>query len=170
VSVILGRASAYGGPFAHIQELAPGDRFSVRTGQGNQFFQVIGVRYAGDPSPSAPKPGESRVILETARGPAFMPSGVAYVDAQRVGVGRPAGLRATTFAALHPEDLPMATDTSTVWALVFALQFLIVVEIGAVWAYRRIGAQKTWVVFVPLTVLAVLFAANQVTILLPNLL
>ena len=108
--------------------------------------------------------------LVTARGPAFIPSGIAYVDAQLVTLAQPAGARQTSYIGLPPEDLAMATDTSTVWALIFALQFLIVVEIGAVWAYRRVGAQKTWVVFVPLTVLAVLFTANQVTILLPNLL
>lgn len=171
VSVIMGRAAAFGGPFAHIQELAPGDRFSVRTGQGNQIFQVIGVRYAGDPSPALPAAGQSRLILQTARGAAFNPTGIARVDAQLVAsIAKPAGARQTTFAALPAEDQPMASDPSTVWALVFALQFLVIVELAAVWAFRRIGAQKTWVVFVPLTALAGLYVANQLTILLPNLL
>lgn len=170
ISVIMGRAASYGGPFSRIQELAPGDTFHVRTGQGNLLFKVIGVRYAGDPTLVSPTSIQSRLTLVTARGPAFIPSGIAYVDAQLVMPAKPAGARQTTFIGLPPEDLAMATDTSTVWALIFALQFLIVVEIGAVWAYRRVGAQKTWVVFVPLTVLAALFTANQVTILLPNLL
>lgn len=172
VSVIMGRAAAFGGPFARIQELAPGDRFTVRTAQGNQVFQVIGVRYAGDPAPAPAPPaaGQSRLVFETARGAAFAPDGVARVDAQLVGAAKPAGIRQTTFTALPAQDRAMSTDTSTVWALVFALQFLVVVEIGAVWAFRRIGAQKTWVVFIPLTILAALLAANQVTILLPNLL
>jgi len=64
----------------------------------------------------------------------------------------------------------MATDLSTVWALVFALQFLVAAQIAAVWAYRRIGAQKTWVVFVPVGLLAVIYVSNQLTLLLPNLL
>lgn len=170
VSVIMGRAAAFGGPFARIQELAPGDKFSVRTGQGNQIFEVIGVRYAGDPTPASPVAGQSRLVLETARGSAFTPDGVAHVDARLMTAALPAGVRQTTFAGLQPHDLAMGTDTSTAWALVFALQFFIVVEIGAVWAFRRIGAQKTWIVFLPLTVLAALFTANQVTILLPNLL
>ena len=46
VSVVMGRAAAYGGPFGRIQELAPGDSFTVRTGQGKQVFEVVGVRYA----------------------------------------------------------------------------------------------------------------------------
>lgn len=170
VSVVMGRSAAFGGPFGRIQELAPGDTFHVRTGQGDQVFTVIGVRYAGDPLPASPTAKQSRLILETARGPSFIPSGVAYVDAQLVGEAKPAGVRQTTFGALPPQSLPMGTDTSTAWALVFALQFLVIVEIGAVWAFRQIGAQKTWIVFVPLTVLAGLFVANQVTILLPNLL
>jgi len=170
ISVLMGRAAAYGGPFGRIQELAPGDSFTVRTGQGKQVFEVIGVRYAGDPTPASPKAGESRVILQTARGPAFIPSGIAYVDAQLLSEVQASGQRQTTFTALPPQDKAMATDTSTVWALVFALQFLLVAQFAAVWAYRRIGAQKTWVVFVPVGVLAVLYVNNQLTLLLPNLL
>ena len=64
----------------------------------------------------------------------------------------------------------MATDTTTVWALVFAIQFLIAAELAAVWAFRRFGAQRTWIVFVPVLLLAGFLAANQVTLLLPNLL
>jgi sortase A len=170
VSVVMGRAAAFGGPFGRIQELAPGDTFHVRTGQGDQVFSVVGVRYAGDPLPSPPTAKQSRLVLETARGPSFIPSGVAYVDTELVGVAKTAGVRQTSYGALPPGSLAMATDTATVWALVFALQFLVLVEFGAVWAYRHVGTQKTWIVFAPLTVLAGLYVANQVTILLPNLL
>lgn len=169
-SVLFGRAAAFGGPFGRIQELAPGDTFTVRTGQGLTRFSVIGVRYAGDPAPAAPTVTQSRVILQTARGASFVPTGIAYVDAQAVTPAKPAGTRQTTQISLPAEQLPLASDGSTVWALVFALQALIVVELAAVWAYRRIGAQKTWIVFLPLTVLTVLYVTNQLTILLPNLL
>jgi sortase A len=170
VSVLMARAAAYGGPFGRIQELTPGEIFTVTTGQGEQTYEVIGVRYAGDPAPPPPAAGESRLILETARGPAFIPSGVARVDAQLRSDVQGAGQRQTTYATLPQADKEMATDTTTVWALVFALQFLLVVELGAVWALRRIGAQKTWIVFVPLTLTAALLVADQTTRLLPNLL
>jgi sortase A len=169
-SVILGRAAAYGGPFSRLQQLAPGDRFSVTTGQGVQSFAVIGLRYAGDPTLPAPSATQSRITLETGRGAPFMPTGVAYVDAELTSAPQNAGLRQTTAATLDPRDVALATDTSTVWALVFAIQFLIAVEIGAVWAYRRIGAQKTWVVFAPATLLAVLLVGTQLAVLLPNVL
>lgn len=170
ISVIMGRAAAFGGPFSRIQELAPGDLFTVRTGQGEQVFEVIGVRYEGDPTPKSPTASQSRLIMQTARGPAFIPMGIAYVDAQLRSEVQDTGQRQTTYTALAPEDRAMATDVSTVWALVFALQFLVAVQLAAVWAFSRIGAQKTWVVFVPVGLLAVLYVSNQLTILLPNLL
>ncbi|WP_240640644.1 sortase [Microbacterium sp. 10M-3C3] len=170
VSKLLGRSAAFGGPFSGIQSLSPGDAITVRTGQGLQEFQVMGVRYAGDPKPPDLKPGESRLMLMTARGAPYIPTGIAYVDARRVDQGEPRGPRLTVPATLPDADKPMATDTTTLWALVFALQFLIAIEIAAVWAFRRFGAQRTWIVFVPVLLLAGFLVANQVTLLLPNLL
>lgn len=170
VSFLQARSAAFGGPFSGIQSLSPGDAITVRTGQGLQEFAVVGVRYAGDPTLPNLRPGESRLVLMTARGAPYIPSGVAYVDARLVGTAQARGARVTTTAALPPEQRPMATDTTTVWALVFALQFLIVAELAAVWAFRRFGAQRTWIVFVPVLLLAGFLAASQVTLLLPNLL
>lgn len=170
VSVIMGRAAGYGGPFGRIQELAPGDRFTIITGQGEHDFEVIGLRYAGDPSPPRLGAGESRVILTTARGVPYAPSGIARVDAELVSETQPAGARQTRFATLPASDLEMKGDTSMAWALVFALQFLILVEIAAVWAYRTVGPRRTWIVFVPLTFLAGLWVTGEIVRLLPNLL
>lgn len=170
VSVIMGRSAAYGGPFARIQELAPGDEFSLVTGQGEHSYEVIGLRYAGDLAPPAPKAGESRLILTTARGTPYSPSGVARVDARLVSEVQPAGRRLTNFVTLPPQDRELQGDTSTVWALVFALQFLLLVEVAAVWAYRNIGARQTWIVFVPIGVLSSLLVTEQIVRLLPNLL
>lgn len=170
ISVVMARAASYGGPFSRLQELAPGDRFEVVTGQGTQDFEVIGVRYAGDPTPASPVAGESRLILETARGAAYLPTGIVHVDAELTSETQPAGARQSTFAALPSQDLAMATDASTIWALVFAVQFLLVVEIGAVWALARVGAQKTWIVFVPLGLVSGSYVGHQLALLLPNLL
>lgn len=169
VSVLMGRAAAFGGPFGRIQELAPGDRFTVVTGQGVQEFEVIGVRYAGDLAP-AYQPGHGRLVLESARGPAFMPGGVVRVDADLVSQVQPVGTRQTTFASLTPAEKELAGDSSHAWALLLAVQFLLVVELGAVWAYYRIGRRQAWIVFVSLVLLAALMVADQITRLLPNLL
>ncbi|MFE7846309.1 sortase [Microbacterium sp. NPDC057407] len=169
-SVIMGRAAGFGGPFGRIQELAPGDEFTIITGQGEHRFEVIGLRYAGDPSPPPLTAGESRVILTTARGAPYLPTGIARVDAQLVSDVQPAGPRQTRFTTLSPSQTAMAGDTSMAWALVFALQFLVVVEIAAVWAYRNVGARRTWIVFAPLTMLASLWVTGEIVRLLPNLL
>ena len=56
------------------------------------------------------------------------------------------------------------------WALVFALQFLVLVEVAAVWAFRNVGPRRTWIVFVPLTMFASLWVTGEIVRLLPNLL
>lgn len=169
-SVIMGRAAGYGGPFGRIQELAPGDQFTIMTGQGEQKFEVIGLRYAGDPSPPRLQAGESRVILTTARGVPYAPSGVARVDARLISDTQPAGIRQTRLATLPESDRELRGDMSMAWALVFALQFLVLVEIAAVWAYRNVGPRRTWIVFVPLTLLAGLWVTGEIVRMLPNLL
>lgn len=170
VSIIQGRQAAYGGPFSRLQELVPGQRFTVVTGQGEHTYEVIGLRYAGDAAPPPPRAGESRLILATARGAAYMPTGVARIDARLVSEAQPSGTRQTTAVSLPPQDRPLATDTSTVWALVFAAQLLLIIEGAAVWSFVRVGARKTWVVFAPLTLLAGVYVADQAANLLPNLL
>jgi hypothetical protein len=63
----------------------------------------------------------------------------------------------------------MASDVSTVWALVFALQFLVLVEIGIVWSVRRFGMRKAWVAGIPLVLLASILVSDQFIRMLPNL-
>lgn len=279
-SVIMARAWAYGGPFQNIQSLAPGSIIHVITGQGFHTFEVIGVRYAGDAAPAEPVEGASRLVLESARGSAFAPTGVVRVDAQMVETASeepgdeattpaktktkavvatesdataatetqtsdavaetqtsesagatadtatatataesttttesttitdstdtpaapatsgeteteaetetetettqtasatvveafPAGARYTGPQTLAIAEREMGTDTSNIWVLIFALQFLIVVELLAVWAYRRYGFDRAWIVAVPVVFVAALNVADQLVLLLPNLL
>ena len=340
-SVIMGRSAAFGGVFSGIQKLQPGSTFSVVTGQGYHVYKVIGLRYAGDPGPAEPAADASRIVLETARGLPYLPSGIARIDAQMVstspvypgiaaasstkpcisesgsqtsspiptvspkssnssskvpavsssmnsskssttsptmpgkmstatptnkpcvtaspsgtntpglspsvtpsaipslsstprpvaqGLGSsvspasPAlaevlnaassstvpspsvsvtpsqsiptptstvpgvsgstksaasgitsakafapGARYTSERTLPLEQREMATDMTTLWALVFGLQFLLLVEVGALWALRRFGPRKTWIVSVPVIALAAILVSDQLVRLLPNL-
>lgn len=169
ISVLMGRAWAYGGPFNRIQELAPGESISVVTGQGESIYKVIGVRYAGDPAPAALASGQGRLLLQTSRGFPFLPSATVTVDADLVSTVQAVGARRTTYAFLPASNKAMASDTSTLWALVFALQFLIIAEAGTSYAWLRFGRAKTWIVATPVLVLAFLLVFDQVTKLLPNL-
>jgi LPXTG-site transpeptidase (sortase) family protein len=169
LSVLMGRAWAYGGPFNRIQELAPGDSISVVTGQGEAIYKVIGVRYAGDPAPTALASGQGRLTLQTARGLPFLPSATVRVDADLVSTPQADGHRQSTYALLPEAQKAMASDTTTLWALVFALQFLILAEAGTVYARLHFGRAKTWIVATPVLILAFLLVFDQLTKLLPNL-
>jgi hypothetical protein len=98
-----------------------------------------------------------------------MPSGIVRVDAELVSAVQANGARQTTYASLPAEEREMASDPTTAWALVFALQFLIVAELGTVWAYRQFGWRKVWAVAVPVILLSGVLVADQLTRLLPNL-
>ena len=89
VSVILGRQTAYGGPFGALASLVPGDSIKVVTGQTVASYTVIDLRRAGDPLPPAPASGAGRMILVTADGAPLAPSGVLYVDADETSKPQP---------------------------------------------------------------------------------
>lgn len=169
-SLVMGRRSAFGGPFARIPDLERGAVVHVSTGQGAFDYRVIGVRRSGDRQPAAYKPGSGRLVLATAGGRAFVPSDVLWVDADLVvpAVGAASG-RISPKALPPPEQL-MAADTGTLWALALWLQALIAVVVGGIWAWHRWERAKAWVVFLPALLLVGLAASGEAAKLLPNLL
>jgi LPXTG-site transpeptidase (sortase) family protein len=169
-SLVAGRLSAYGGPFARLSDLKRGSRIHVTTGQGAFDYRVIDTRRAGDRQPAPFKSGSGRLVLATANGRAFMPSGVLWVDADLVvpAVGGPGGRVAAK--ALPPTEQLMSVDTGTLWTLALWLQALIVVIVGGIWAWHRWSRPKTWVVFIPALLFVGLGASGQAAKLLPNLL
>jgi LPXTG-site transpeptidase (sortase) family protein len=169
-SLVVGRLSAYGGPFARVHELKPGARVHVTTGQGAFDYRVIDARRGGDRQPAPYKAGSGRLVLATADGHAFVPSGVVWVDADLVvpAVGGPGGRISPN--ALPPNERLMSSDTGTLWALALWLQALLIVIIGAIWAWHRWDRMKAWVVFVPALLFVGLAASGEAAKLLPNLL
>jgi sortase (surface protein transpeptidase) len=168
-SVVYGRRAMFGGPFADLDQLAEGDLIRVTTGQGQFNFHVRGVRRAGDPVPAPLAAGSARLLLATAAGPAYLPSGVLRIDADLDGKAVGGAARLVSAADLPAEEQIMANDTRTVWALVLWLQALIALALGAVWAWHRWGKAQTWVVFLPPLLLIGLLASSEAARLLPNL-
>jgi sortase A len=166
-SVILGRAAAFGGPFGRIHTLRRGARITVTTQVGVSNFRVVGVRYAGGKITQLAG-GASRLTLQTASGTEYIPSGVVSVIADKVGP--PLASAAPPVSAVSASELPLGTDTSTLWALVFWLEALAVVMAVAVWTWRRRGHAQAWIVFTAPLLLIWLFIAGQIARLLPNLL
>jgi sortase A len=170
VSVIMGRAAAYGGPFGRLQEMPTGAKINVITAQGIQKFKSLGIRYAGDYSLPPVGANQSRLVLQTARGSAYNPQGLARLDAELISQVQPAGLRITSIADVPREDREFGFDLRYGWALVLALQLLIAAEIASVWSYKKFGARGTYLVFTPVLLLAAILVMDQTTRLLPNLL
>jgi hypothetical protein len=166
-SVLLGRSAAYGGPFGSIARLRRGQVITVVTQVGTSRFTVVRVRPAGA-RVVPPKPGTARLTLGTGSGPAYAPSGVVWVDAAKIGT--PLAASAVPALQLLPGEQPLATDTSTLWALLLWLEVLAALLVGAVWAWRRWGRAQAWIVFAAPMLLVWTFVADQVTRLLPNLL
>lgn len=170
VSVVLGRRAAFGGPFARINTLATGDIIKVTTGQGAYEYQVIGRRREGDALPVPLKPGKGRLLLVTADGRPFMPSGVLRIDADLKGPATSGPSRPLTNASLPAAEQIMGGSSGSLWALALWIQALIFVLIGAAWAWHRWGRVQSWVVSFPALLLVGLSASGEVARLLPNLL
>jgi len=169
ICVLMGRQSAYGGPFKWIHQLVPGAVFSVTTGQGRQVFRVLDVRVAGDLEPPPLKAGGSRIILITAAGRDWVPEGVLRVDADLVGTVQPAGPRPLTLANLPTAEKALQGDPSVWVSIVLLCQALLLAAVGVTVARYRWGGWQAWLVGGPLLLALAIAISNQVACLLPNL-
>lgn len=167
-AVILGRRAGYGGPFAQVNKVVPGDEIRVTTGQGEHRYQVQGVRRAGAPQRHVPAAGKGGLTLVTADGPYFMPTDVLWVDAKLTTEVMPSSGALPSFAVPDNERV-MASDLTAlvpvaVWALV-----LVAAAFAVVYLNQRIGRWQAWVVGVPLLGTLGLTLADHAAALLPNL-
>ena len=169
VSVIMGRRAAYGGPFSKLSTLNPGDPITVVTGQTVAQYQVLDLRRGGDPSPPPPATGQSRLILVTADGAPFAPSGMLYVDADLTSKPQPAPPMVLSAADMAPSENAMGTETQAWLPIVFWGQLLLLFTLALTLLWNYWGKWQTWVIAVPILGYLVLSVADEVTRLLPNL-
>lgn len=169
VSLIYGRASTYGAPFADVAALRVGDEMIAQTGQARTVFTVENVRRDGDPV-TAPAAGSARLTLVTAEGHGLLaslrPSRTVFVDAisaeaQPVPAGRPAGVPAS--------ELAMASDPAATPMLALGLALLTLLTLGVVAARQRWSLALVWVVAAPVAIAVSWFTTDQLMRLLPNL-
>ena len=167
-SVILGRQTAYGGPFGGLASLVPGDPIKVVTGQTVASYKVIDLRRAGDPLPPALATGAGRMVLVTANGSPLAPSGILYVDADETSKPMPSpGVVLSQY--LTTTENAMATEPQAWLPIVLWGQLLVLVAFALSWLWTAWGKWQTWVVAVPAIGFLVLSIADQATRLLPNL-
>jgi len=170
VSVVLGRRAAFGGPFARISELRKGALIRATTGSGVYEYRVTGVRREGNPVPAPLAVGAGRLLLATAAGTRFMPSGVLRVDADLAVAAVSGPARQVTSASLPAAEQMMAGDPGSLGTLVLWLQALVIVTFAATWAWHQWGRAKAWIVCLPPLLLVGLSASAEAAHLLPNLL
>jgi len=168
ISVIMGRRATYGEPFARLSSLGPGQLFTVTTGQGVSRYRVLDVRRAKDPVPSY-SAGQGRLILVTADGTPYAPSGVLRVDANLISKPQPAPTMVISPADLGSNEQAMGTDPVAWVPLVLWGQGLLLAAIALGWMGAVWGRWQTWVVAVPVVGFFGLAVADQVARLLPNL-
>jgi len=167
-SVIYGRQAAYGAPFASISQLALGDEITATTGQGVATYTVTGVRFTGDPVPAGLVAGEGRLTLVSGSGLPFLPQSIVRVDAQLTSDVQPTPERVLSYVALDESELTMSGNPAA-WPLLVLALILLGGMIALFTISRRFwGRWQTWVVSVPVLIALGLFAAHQVTIVLPN--
>ena len=169
-SILMGRSTMYGGPFGQIGTLAPGDAFTVTTGQGVSTYTVGGVRRAGDPQPPPLASGAGRLTMLTADGNPFVANGLLRVDADltSAAVARPPA--AVTVAELRPAERALGTDDGAWYSVVLVGEALVAAAGLSAWSRFAWGGRQTWVVAFPVLVLLSVAVADQAARLLPNLL
>jgi sortase A len=170
VSIIMGRRASYGAPFNRLSSLRVGDRINVTTGQGVQHFGVIDVRRAGDLIPAAAAADESRLILMTATGAAYVPDGVLRVDAKLISTVQPAGLVGLSTAQLPTDEKPLQGEPGAWLPIVLWAQVLLAASLAFAWARSRWGFWQAWLVGVPILTAVGLEVASSFIRLLPNML
>ena len=168
VSVILGRRAAYGGPFSLLSTLQPGDPITVTTGQGTSHYQVIDLRRPGDPTPQPVAADGGRLILVTADGTPFAPSGQLYVDADLASKPFDTPPMILSAQNLQPAENAMGTDARAWVPLVLWGILLVLAATAASWLSRWWGRWQTLLIAVPVLGYLALVVADEVTRLLPN--
>jgi LPXTG-site transpeptidase (sortase) family protein len=169
-SVIYGRASTYGGPFARISQLHEGARIlvTIQSGPTNTaVFRVTDIRRGGVKVPAIGH-GGARLTLVTAQESKFVPSGPLYVDANIVGTPLPTLRPVIKPKNIPANELPLGVDTGKLWMLAVWLCALAGVSAGALWTWYRKGHAQAWIIFSGPVALVGYFLANQISLLLPN--
>jgi len=167
--VLMGRHGAYGGVFGRIGELRVGDVITTVTGQGTATYAVAGLRRTGDPLPDVLPAGAGRLTLVGATGPRWAPTGLLRVDATLVGESFPTPRAVLSRTVLGDDEAAFAGDDDAWPLLVLALAALTASAVLATFLSRWWGRWQAWVVGVPLVLVCSTLVAQQVFVVLPNL-
>lgn len=167
ISVIYGRGLTFGAPFRSLPKLNPGTTFDVVTGQGKYTYRVLDVRRGGDPLPTPPANGASRLTLVTAEG-SLLPTKTVYIDAD-LATGQPQPDPGQRVARAPGSQQAFGVDLSAIWPLVLWLEALLLAGAGIIWFRSRIGRWESYLIGAPILLALVWRIFEDLAGMLPNL-
>lgn len=164
-AVLVGRRTAFGGPFADLDTLRPGDPLLVLTTQGRSVYQVRTVTH-GRVGDSVYDPTSDDRLTLLSSDSALPWNGTQGVTVVAVMTGKP--FVPTPQNGFAPELDGRHGDTSAWPLLLLEVLALAAGVVGAVVAYRRWSRPMAYLVTTPALVALVVFTALTATRLLPG--
>jgi sortase A len=168
-SVLVGKSTTAGAPFAHLAQLRKGDVVTVRTGQRLFRFTVQGLILPGTPQVAIPA-NRGRLVLVTSAGPGGVgglePSQTVDIESTLQGkaVAAPPH-RPTTVAQ---SNLPGHTDPAAWPFVALWLAGLAFASAAVWWLWSRWGLLRAWIVGAPILLALLWGLSNEAMRLLPN--
>ena len=162
VSVLVGRRATFGAPFRHLDQLQPGDRILVTTGQG-RFTYVVDLVRTSDAPATKIEQVPARLTLVTSD-PAITPSRSLTVTARLDGDAQPA----STGVPATADDAPGSGSSGRGIALLLWAQLLLVVTVVVTWAALRFNVRAVWIGAVPVLLAILWNVFENLAVLLPN--
>jgi sortase A len=161
--VLVGRHSAYGGPFSHLNSLDKGSDIKVITGQGISHYTVSAVRRFASKDGSFLVGSGDRLTLVTSE-PALFASRRLVVTATLASQPFQSTDHPSKFGA---NELGLDGDTGGIVALVVWLEAMLVVALGGVWLFRRWNAWTAYVIVVPVVLAVSWLIFDSAAVLFP---
>ncbi|GAA2086183.1 sortase [Kitasatospora saccharophila] len=161
VSVLFGRSTAFGAPFADLTRLKVGDRIDVTTGQGSFHYTV---NTYGDGDHPIQDPAPNRLVLVTGDSD-WIPTSTVLVGARLDGDPEPAGAERPAGTAA---DKVLAADKGALPALQLWSLALLPAVAGAVLAARRWRRSAAYPCFAPVVAALLWSVYENAAALLPN--
>lgn len=166
VSVLMGRSSTFGSPFAGVSRLRLGDLVAVTTGQGQFSYKIDSVRPSTQPFQALPA-AASRLSLVTSDG-SWTPSHLWVASGVLVnGTAQPASANLLPAPTV---DQPLQGDSGAAVALLLWSQLLLVVAVVGVWGWLRLPRVIVWIGVAPVALAVAWNVFTNLSALLPNLL
>jgi sortase A len=164
--VIAGHRTTYGGPFAKLDELQPGDVIKFDTGRGTVTYVVRSVKHV---SPGSPDPildtTDNRLTLITSD-PALIASGRLVVEASLRGLPLDVAHRAPVLvgnADLGLTGDPLGLALGLIWAELLGLTLFLA------WRYRhRWSPEVLYLLTAPVVLILAVLTFSSLDLMLPG--